>query len=141
MTLASVGGKNKTRESKNVAYSKTTAGLTGLLASIVLLVPMLIPILVHEAAAQTADKRIFRGGAEAPARAVERGVTVVRGQATIRPTTAPAKQPARLAAGSSLWLIDEAGERLIGCELQETGFAGRQVIECASGDLPDIERD
>ncbi len=124
-----------------MAHQKPIAGLAGPLVAVTLLAPML----VQGAAAQQADSRVFRGGAEPPSRAVERGVTVVRGQAIVRPATeptnGPAKQPTRLAAGDSLWLIDEAGARLIACELQETGLAGRQIIECASRDLPDLERD
>lgn len=115
-----------------MAYIKPTAALAGLLAALTLI--------ASAAAAQTADKRVFRGGGEPPARSVERGVTVVRGQATVRPATEVAP-PTRFAAGRTLWLIDEAGERLIGCELELTTLAGLRVIECASDDLPDIERD
>jgi len=86
---------------------------------------------------------IYRGAAltMVPAAAPADGaaVRVVRGPA-VKPTTPrrpPAAGPTRLMAGTRLWIVDPARERLRVCVMDHSTQVGQRVIRCATRALPD----
>lgn len=66
-------------------------------------------------------------------------VVVLRGTPSPIPTPAPEHAPARLtgiAAGKTLWLLDQERHALVGCRLVNTVNVGERAIECGARWLP-----
>ena len=66
----------------------------------------------------------------------EGGVVVVRGNRQVAPPVSQAPQPASefraQVGGRSIWFVDPARNRVIGCDLQRDVY-GKRYVDCASG--------
>ena len=76
-------------------------------------------------------------GTEPRAGTEEGGVIVFRGAPSPPPIprTERAAAPSAAVAGRTLWLIDRAGGRVIGCSLRSSGQVGGKRIRCGDRSL------
>lgn len=103
--------------------------------AIALIAATILLTLGFAAADADADVIVYRGSTMETVRTDGTEPVVLRGGGSLRDRAAkPAatlRQP-RIAAGDTLWLVDEAGRQITACSLRSAVYAGQRRIVCTT---------